>query len=176
MSLATIPIDPGYTLIIGLFFGLAAAAGPNRMKAFWIGLVACALFGVGLPVIFYIANPAWMWMYWVDPAKVPAWFVVYVFAIYFIPFFAGFAWVPSGKRGWVVTAIVLALQGALMAAVWDRYSVAATYEEFHRGAGVPLVGSKLGTLLNICSVIGFGAMAACWLWARKAAKAQTNSR
>ena len=164
MSLATILIDPGYTLLIGILFGIAALR--NRARALGAGLVACALFGVGVPVLFYVLCPGWMWMYTVDPAKVPTWFVAYIFALYFIPFLAGFAFVPK-RGGWILFAVCALLEGALMAALWDRYIVAGTYEEFQRGAAVPLVKSRLGLILNLCTPFMIAGIGGLWLWARR---------
>ncbi len=165
MSLATILIDPGYTLLMGILFGIAALR--NRTRALGAGLVACALFGVGIPALFYLLCPAWMWMYTVDPAKVPAWFVVYVFALYFIPFLAGFAFVPR-RGGWLLFAVCAVLELALMAALWDRYSVAGTFDEFHRGAALPLAKSRLGIFLNFATPVMIAGIVGLWLWARRA--------
>lgn len=164
MSLATILIDPGYTLLIGILFGIAALR--NRTRALGAGLVACAIFGVGIPVLCYVLYPGWMWMYTVDPTKVPAWFVVYIFALYFIPFLAGFAFVPK-RGGWVLFAVCALLEGALMAALWDRYVAVGTFEEFHRGAAVALPKSRLGTILNILTPVMIAGIVGLWLWARR---------
>ena len=148
MSLAIIPIDPAYMMLFGALFGVAALR--NRKRALFAGLVAMTIFGVGVPVYCYVKNPAWMWGYWVNPATVPTWAAVAIFAAYYAFFALGFKIVPKRGAWWALGGVVaLNLAALAVVIVAGRYNKVGTYEEFHRGLAVPLTTSSLGMILNI---------------------------
>jgi hypothetical protein len=152
-TLSTLIIDPGYTLIIGALFGLRAIA-TFRARPLLMGSIACALAGIGLPVIAYLKEPAWMWMYYVDPAQVPTAMVAYAFVILYVPaFFVGFyvtAHLKETSRGraWLFFLGTLLFEGALIFFLWDRYSVVGTMAQWQAGKAPRLWESDLGKSLN----------------------------
>ncbi len=124
------------------------------------------LFGVAIPAFCYIQQPAWMWGYALDPETIHPWVVVWIFILYYVCFFAGFNMVPK-KGGWWVVAAVGALNLALLAIVWSRYSKVGTYAEFQDGTASPLMESPFNMTLNIAFGITVVGTAALWFWARK---------
>lgn len=168
MSLAIIPIDPAYMLLLGALFGIAGLR--NRSRAIAAGLIAVTLFGVAIPAYCYVRWPAWMWGYAIDPAAVHPWVVVWVFAIYYACFVAGFAATPR-RASWLAPAGFGLLNLALLVLVWPRYSKVGTYDQFHAGQAAPLFGSPLATVLNVGLAVTVAGSLALWLWARRSAAA-----
>ena len=62
---------------------------------------------------------------------------------------------------------VVAINLTLLVVVWSRYSKVGTYEEFHRGATVPLPSSSLGMILNIGGALTAVGTLALWFWSRR---------
>lgn len=164
MSLAIIPIDPAYMLLLGVLFGIAGLR--NRGRAIGAGLVAVTLFGIVIPVYCYLRWPAWMWGYAIDPATVHPWVVVWAFALYYVCFVAGFALTPR-RGGWLALAGVGLVNLALLVLVWPRYSKVGTYADFHSGRAADLMGSPLSTVLNVGFAVTVVGTLALWLWARR---------
>ena len=137
------------------------------------GVLATTLFGVAIPAYCYIKYPAWMWGYALDPGTIHPWVVVWVFALYYLCFFAGLNMVPK-KGGWLVLAGVGILNLALLAVVWPRYSKVGTYGEFHAGKAENLMESPLNTILNIAMGVTIVGTAALWFWARRQKESPTE--
>jgi hypothetical protein len=118
---ATLLVDAGYLTILGGLLGWIAALRPGRRAG--IGAIATLLIaGIGVPAFFYARWAEWMWAFYADPAKVPGWIVVMLFALY-APVYgcAFFLARGAGRRGWCVVALGIAIQIALVAATWERY-------------------------------------------------------
>lgn len=164
---ATLLIDAGYLLILGAIFGLGAVVTPSGRIAgrSWAGaLAALALFGLGLPLLFYAKWPAWMWAYYVaDPATVPRWIVAMLFALYVPIFLAAFLAACELRRvnrllGWAVLALGVVVQVALVAFTWERYRRTGAFA----GAAGPSDGWMTAT--SVALVVGVGAL---WWLARR---------
>ena len=119
----TVFLDWALALGAGLIFGLAGrrevAASPSftRTRAFRWGFAYLHLGVLAISLTLYAIEPAWMWMYWVDPARLPVVVVVMAFLLYEICYVAGFAlaaelerwrrnstWVLVGAMGAAITA------------------------------------------------------------------------
>jgi hypothetical protein len=107
-----------------------------------------------------------MWGYALDPATIHPWVVVWIFVLYYVCFFAGFNMVPK-KGAWWVLAGVGALNLALLAIVWPRYSKVGTYAEFHEGTAANLMDSPFNMVLNIAFGVTILGTAALFFWARR---------
>lgn len=118
--------------LIGAAFGWRRGEDPSGARSIACAVAANALVGIGLPAVCYALHPAWMWGYLVDPAKVPLWTVVAIFALYWVPFTVGYR-----THSWKALAVGLAAQLALIAITWARYSTVTTMEGFAAGARVP---------------------------------------
>jgi len=71
------------------------------------------------------------------------------------------------RYGWLLFLGVGALNLALIAVVWSRYSKVGTYQEFHNGTAQDLTSSPLSMILNIASVVSLVGTIILFLWARK---------
>jgi len=171
MSPAILPIDPAYMMLFGVLFGIAAIR--NRRRALITGFLATTLFGILIPAYCYWKFPAWMWGYALDPTTIHPWVVVWIFALYYVCFVAGFAMTPK-RNAWLLLAAVGLLNLALLGAVWSRYSKVGTYRQFHAGEAADLMTSPLQTILNV----GFGVTVVgtllLWIWARRASASQKS--
>ena len=111
---------------------------------------------------FYAVHPAWAWMYWVDPSKLAAVFV--------LPLMVGHAALVVG--GWYVSALLIrkGLQGALMFVAGaivlfllvlvivgiNRLSTAADYLGYDARKGVSLFEVQLGWAFVVSLLALFG--------------------
>lgn len=111
---------------------------------------------------FYAVHPAWAWMYWVDPAKLAAVFV--------LPLMVGHAGLVVG--GWYASALLIrkGLQGALMFVAGgvaltllvlvivsgNRLATAADYLGYDAKKGVPLFQVQLGWAFVVSLLALFG--------------------
>lgn len=98
-------------LLFGIGFALIArdrlkADGPFASPAFQLVALHAGVVVAPIALYFYAVHPAWAWMYWVDPAKLSAVFV--------LPLMVGHAGLVIG--GWYVSSYLIrkGLQGALI--------------------------------------------------------------
>jgi hypothetical protein len=93
----TVFLDWALALGAGLLFGLAGrsevADAPSlaRTRAFRWGLLYLHVGVIAISAALYAIEPAWMWMYWVDPTTLPIVVVVLSFLVYELCYIAGFA-------------------------------------------------------------------------------------
>lgn len=162
-----IPVVALVNLLFGIGFALIArdrirADGPFSAPAFHLVLLHAA--GVVAPVAlyFYAVHPAWSWMYWVNPDKLAAVFV--------LPLMVGHAVLVIG--GWYGASVLLrrGYQGALLyvagaialillvlvVAGIGRLSTATDYRGFDSGQGVSLFAVKLGWAFVVSLMAMFG--------------------
>lgn len=158
--------------IIGHLFGFLHGKSKERALT-WLAVAAGSVF-TAAAATFYVLYPDWMWMYYVDPSKVPLPVVLLLFAVlYYVPLFLGLGVprkLPALKAKVAVFAVAIALQGLEFVLLWNRYARVGTYEEFHRGAGENLFDSKMSTLLNVAGAVVAVSIAALWITARKVKK------
>ncbi len=128
----TVFLDWGLALGAGLLFGLAgrnevaSASSLFRTRAFRWGLAYLHLGVIAISVSLYVIEPAWMWMYWVDPTRLPVVVVVLAFVLYEVCFVGGFAlaaelervrrnatWILAGAIGVAITAAEVATRTRL---------------------------------------------------------------
>lgn len=128
----TVFLDWGLALGAGLLFGLAgrnevaSAVSLFRTRAFRWGLAYLHIGVIAISAALYVMEPAWMWMYWVDPARLPVVVVVLAFVMYEVAFIGGFAlaaelervrrnatWVLAGFAGVAITAAEVAARTRL---------------------------------------------------------------
>lgn len=130
--------------LIGAAFGMRARRGGSLWAArtFLCAAAANAVLGIALPVAAYLSYPAWMWGYYVDPARVSPAVVALVFLLYWIPFLLGYV-LPRkleerrrGSAGWALAGGAAA-QAALLAWQWPRYRTVTTLEGFRAGLQLP---------------------------------------
>ncbi|MFN2614827.1 MAG: hypothetical protein ABR552_08455 [Actinomycetota bacterium] len=126
----------------GLLFGLAGraeiarASSPLRTRAFRYGFTYLHLGILSVAISFYLLRPDWMWMYWVQAARMPVVVVMLAFAMYEACFIAGFALGPwlGVKTG---RALILAGTVAVVAgevAARSRLLHLGSYAAFTSGA------------------------------------------
>lgn len=115
-----------------------------------------------IALYFYAVHPAWAWMYWVDPVKLSAVFV--------LPLMVGHAALVVG--GWYVSALLIrkGLQGALIYAAGaialfllvlvvvciNRLATAADYLGYGAHKGVSLFAVQLGWAFIVSLLALFG--------------------
>lgn len=154
-----------YHLGLGLGFALAArgrlrADGTYAAPAFAIATAHVGLVVVPLACYFYLVHPAWTWLYWLDPERVPTLAVVPLVAVHAGLVLAGWhlgALLVRRHRlrlgVWLLGGLGAAL--LLMAALTlPRLGTAASYAEYHRGAGHGLMRVELGWAVLVSLVAG----------------------
>jgi hypothetical protein len=133
----TVFLDWALALGSGLLFGLAGrgevASSPSlvRTRAFRWGLIYLHLGVLAISLTLYAIQPAWMWMYWVDPAHLPVVVVILAFVLYEVCYIAGFALAAELER-WRRNA-TWALAGAMFVAI-NAAEVATRTRLFHFGS------------------------------------------
>lgn len=154
-------------LLFGIGFALIArdrvrADGPFSSPAFHLVVLHAAAVVAPLALYFYAVHPAWAWMYWVDPAKLAAVFV--------LPLMVGHAALVIG--GWYVSSLLIrkGLQGALIYVAGaialfllvlvvvsiNRLSTAADYLGYDAKKGVSLFQVRLGWAFVVSLLALFG--------------------
>jgi hypothetical protein len=143
----TVFLDWSLALGAGALFGLAgrrevaASTSLARTRAFRWGLVYLHLGVLAISLTLYAIEPAWMWMYWVDPTHLPIAVVALAFVLYEVCYIAGFALASELER-WRRNATWLLAGGMMIAIsaaeVATRYRLFhfGTYDEFHAGKAV----------------------------------------
>ena len=121
-------------MFIGLLFGAFAPRSQWwKSTAFTTGLIAAAVF-TATAFVSYALAPDWMWMYWIEPARV-SWALPGIAIGYFFVFCLSFAGATAirelGPRI-QAAAIVAALAGevGIVAITWDRYHRIGTTSEW----------------------------------------------
>jgi hypothetical protein len=167
----TIFLDWALAFGAGLLFGMAgrgesAAVGSlMRTRAFKWGLAYLHLGVIAISASLYVIEPAWMWMYWVDPVRVPIVVVVLSFLLYEVCYFAGFALASEIERArrnatWAIAGAMFAAITAAEIATWRRLFHFGSFEEFNAGAaplGIDLDPFRLEPAMAI--VLGPGLLA-----------------
>ena len=104
-------------MLFGIGFALIArdrlkADGPFASPAFHLVALHAAVVVAPIALYFYAVHPAWAWMYWVDPAKLAALFV--------LPLMVGHAALVIG--GWYISSFLIRknLQGAVLCGILDE--------------------------------------------------------
>ena len=150
---------------------VAHAGSKLKTKSFAFGLVANTLLVAAAGVAYY-KWPDWMWMYYVDSSTVSFELVLLLFfGLYYVPFFIGFK-LPSffAKLNFMLPMFIIfvILQVLEMVALWNRYAVVGTYEEFHKSAGVSIFDSTLNTFLIVAFAVIVPVTLAMWWFSKKA--------
>ena len=140
---------------LGLAFALAArgrirADGAYASPAFAVALAQVGLVVAPLGFYFYLVQPAWTWMYWIDPDRVPMLAAVPLVAAHAGLVLGGWhlgAQLVRRDRQrlavWILTGLGVALiVGAAIAL--PRLFTAATYAGYHRGQRRGLMSVELG--------------------------------
>jgi len=133
----TVFLDWALALGAGLLFGLAGRgevrSSPSlvRTRAFRWGLVYLHVGVLAISLTLYALEPAWMWMYWVDPTHLPIVVVALAFVLYEICYVAGFALAAELER-WRRNA-TWAVAGAMFLAI-NAAEVATRTRLFHFGS------------------------------------------
>jgi hypothetical protein len=140
----TVFLDWTLALGAGLLFGLAGrgevASSPSMTKtrAFRWGLIYLHVGVLAISLALYAIEPAWMWMYWVDPAKLPVVVVALAFVLYEVCYVAGFAIASELERRrrnatWILAAGMFAAITAGEIASRVRLFHFGSFEEFAAG-------------------------------------------
>jgi FtsH-binding integral membrane protein len=152
----TIFLDWLLSLGTGLLFGLVGARtlppGGSRLRsrAFVLGVLT-QLILTSVSIALYVLSDDWMWMYWVDPARLPLGIEILAFAMYGVAFLAGFLLAPElerlrkGATWWALGATAVAITGMELFA-WDRLTKLGSFGEFASGAAGGLEGTFLVVL------------------------------
>jgi hypothetical protein len=164
----TVQLDIFLTFLLGLLFSLAAPKSDLKQTllkkySFRIGVVYLFVVGVGIAVMAYIIDPAWMWMYWVDPKGIPLSHVVVIFGlIYPGCFLLGYLLAPhldAAGWGWRIAALVFAFEIIFIASTLQtRLWRVGSFEQFASGETVKMLtlSPVSFTTLSIGLLIGMG--------------------
>jgi hypothetical protein len=167
LPLGRVPVVALTNLLFGIGFALIGrdrirADGPFAAPAFQLVALHAAAIVAPVALYFYAVHPAWSWMYWVDPTKLAA--------IFILPLMVGHAalvvlgWYGAGfllRRGYqgallyVAGAIALVLL-ILVVAGFARLGTAADYLGWQAGSGVSLFEVKLGWAFVVSLLALFG--------------------
>jgi len=158
----TVPFDLIFSVFVGLVFAACArvqfanGASPwGRELAAVLSFEAIIVWPVAL--YFYVVHPAWSWMYFVDPARLPSGVALLVLLAYVATLLGGYlgGWAlvrarrEKGLYG-LLGAIALGLM-VFLAVMRGRVSHTGTYEEYHAGHALALGEGKLGWALAATS-------------------------
>lgn len=144
----TVFLDWALAFGAGLLFGMAgrgesAAVGALvRTRAFRWGLAYLHIGVIAISVTLYVIEPAWMWMYWVDPRQMPLVVVVLAFLLYEVCYFAGFALASEIERirrnaTWAIAGAMFAAITAAEVTTWHRLFTFGTHTEYAAGSARP---------------------------------------
>lgn len=150
----TIQLDILLTIGLGLLFSYLAhphyQSGPSGRSAlktpyFAYGLIYCIVMGDGVALACYLIRPAWMWMYWVDPERLPPALMVYYFGLYPVLFTLGFLAVPEIEKlrsglSLKIFFIDLAGVGLFIILAFGRLWSVGTLQQYLAGAARPMIG------------------------------------
>jgi hypothetical protein len=108
-------------------------------------------------IYFYVVHPAWSWMYFVDPARLPPGVSLLVLIAYVATLLGGYllGWaLLRARRDRAVYAALAALGLGLavfLVACRGRLSHAGTFAEYHAGQALTVGEGKLGWALAATS-------------------------
>jgi hypothetical protein len=166
-------LDWPFCFATGVLFGIAGraeiarAATPFATRAFRWGMAYLHAGILSVALGLYLARPDWMWMYWVQDARMPVVVVVIAFALYEVCFLAGFSLGPAlGARPralWFAAATAGAAFTAGEIASRTRLLHLGTFEEFSSGVPPeimfdPFRVSALGWVLLVVVPVSFAAL------------------
>lgn len=151
-----------------------------KSSAFVEGLKFITIFNASV-LLCYIVSPDWMWMYFLETARVPLWGLIYLFlTLYYLPYIAGFLLgLETRDNGgwWKGSLICLAAEGLIVALLWERYSKVGTLQEFRSGSARNLFGEfhAVSAIMNVAVVISLVYFVWIWLGFRKEASSTKPS-
>lgn len=162
-SMATVPFDLIFSLFVGVLFAACArtqfvAGGSPFRREFAAVLSFEAIIVWPVALYFCLVHPAWSWMYFVDPARLPAGVTFLVLGANLATLLAGYlgGWAlfrARKERG--AFGLIGALGGGLvlfLALLRGRVSHSGSYAEYHAGHALALGEGKLGwALAAICT-------------------------
>lgn len=142
----TFIIDAPVCLLIGLIYAYTVKDQTKsvfKTKGFASAIIVTTIF-VLLAYYSTLIAPDWMWMYYLDSRNIPGWMILYAFLLYYVPVIAGFLLkFELDKINKKLSFVALIIAGLSELIVWaltaKRYFTVATFEEFHKGHGVPLL-------------------------------------
>jgi hypothetical protein len=160
----SIPLDLLFDGWLGLLFALCArervrADGPWSQPAISIVALFISMILAPCAIYFYLAHPAWSWLYVVNPARVPRIAVVTIVAAYGASviggYYGGAQLIRTARERIALYALggggaFLALLAFLLRHRLLRY---ASYDDFHANHSRSLGAVKLGYVL-IAVVLG----------------------
>ena len=162
-------LDLFFNFLLGFAFAICGRErirvdGPFAPPAFWLVLTFAGVILIPVAFYFYMAHPAWSWMYAVDPARVPSILLLPLLVGHGLAIVAG--WWAGGKMvraHKTREAIYGALGAAVLLAVltlvfWGRLGRYGTYSEFTDGRALQIMDVKLGYVV-IVIFLGLGAAA-----------------
>ncbi len=154
----TVPFDLIFSVFVGLVFAacarvqFAGGASPwGRELAAVLSFEAIIVWPVAL--YFYLVHPAWSWMYFVDPTRLPWIVVILVLLAYVVTLLGGYlgGWALARMRKEKLLYAALAALGVTLVVILvvcrGRVSHAGTYAEYHAGHAMALGEGKLGWAL-----------------------------
>ncbi len=171
----TFIIDEPFLVFLGLLAGFFVPGGWTesvfKTRAFLAGTWISLCF-MGLAAYGYFVAPDWMFMYLIPAKQVPEWMVVYLFIFYFLLYVAGFVLNRELRKlspvlPWLALVLFLAVSVAVVLPLLREYKTVASFEEFHRGGGIPMAQSPMGkgTTLPAIGMVVSGV--ALLIWARR---------
>jgi len=165
------PILISIGFLSGLFIPKGWRSGLFQTRAFWAGTYL-ALGFTGLAAYGYAVAPDWMFMYLVPARSVPFWMVVYAFILYYVLFLAGFLLTPQLVRlhprlPLLALAFGLVAAALVVMPLLPAYRIVASYEDFHRGIGVPLAESEVSRKTLLPTILLGASGLLFFLWARR---------
>jgi hypothetical protein len=144
----TVQLDVFLTFLLGLLFSLVSPKADLekpllKRHSFRLSFLYLLVVGVGVAVGAYVINPAWMWMYWVDPKGIPVSHLIVLFGlIYPGSFMLGYLWAPylnAAGWGWRVLGIVAGYEVILILfTLSNRLLQVGSFGQFVNGQTVPL--------------------------------------
>lgn len=149
------PLAALFHVALGLAFALAArgrirADGAYASPAFAVALAHIGLVVAPLGLYFYLVQPDWTWLYWIDPARIPR-----LAAVPLVAAHAGLVvggWMVGAQlirrdrqrlAVWILTGLAAAIVlGGVLAL--PRLSTATTYAGWREGHRRGLMSVELG--------------------------------
>lgn len=158
----TVPFDLILSVFVGLVFAACARVQFAQGTSPWGRELAAVLSFEGIIVwpvalYFYWVHPAWSWMYFVDPARLPGVVVVLVLLAYVVALLGGYmgGWALVRARKEKILYAALAAVGVALVIVLiacrGRVSSSGSYAEYHAGHALALGEGKLGWALAATS-------------------------
>jgi hypothetical protein len=158
----TVPFDLVFSVFIGLVFAACARVQFANAGTPWgRELMAVLSFEViiiwPVALYFYIVHPAWSWMYFVDPERLPMGVSLLVMLAYVATLLGGYlaGWALVRARKDKILFGLLALLGVgqviFLIACRGRLSHSGTFAEYHAGHASSVGEVKLGWALAACT-------------------------